>query len=104
MTGRAAILVLVVLASGCTADLRGVGSPNADSGLGSAISNNIAAQTVDMNPTYAGVPIEGGSGQRSVDALRRYQAGAVKQLEKVNNRTEVGSQGGASSVVDAAPK
>lgn len=103
MIERLVPITLLALAA-CTADLRGVGSASADPGFGRTIGSNIAAQAIDMDPHYAGVPVEGGSGQRNVDALKRYQTGMVKQLEKVTGKSEVGGQGGATSVSGETPK
>lgn len=61
----------IVLLAGCT---------TADREFGGVVQHNIVAQVVDLEPQYAGVPIEGGSGERSVDAVKRYNKGAVKEL------------------------
>jgi hypothetical protein len=49
--------------------------------IGQVVQHNILAQVVDMDPQYAGVPIEGGNGQRTVDAIRRYNAAAARPLQ-----------------------
>lgn len=67
----------------------------ADPDLGHSVTRNIVTQVVDMHPHYAGVPMEGGSGARSVDSVRRYLKGEVKQLIRVTASTNVGQQGGA---------
>jgi hypothetical protein len=74
-----------------------------DPGFGLVTDGNIAAQTVDMRPEYAGVPIEGASGQRSADAYRRYQTGNVKKLYKTTGESAVGQQGGAVEQVVTTP-
>lgn len=62
-------LLIAVALSGCAAH---------DPQLGAAVQTTIVAQVVDLDPVYAGVPIEGGDGERSVDAMKRYKKGAVK--------------------------
>jgi len=56
------------------------GCATADPQFGSAVQNNIIAHAVDLDPVYAGVPIEGGNAARTSDAVRRYNSGAVKPL------------------------
>jgi len=56
------------------------GCATADPQFGSAVQNNIIAQAVDLDPVYAGVPIEGGNAARTADGVRRYNSGAVKPL------------------------
>ncbi len=60
--------------------LLGVAGCATDKELGAVNQHNIVAQAVDLDPQYAGVPIEGGSGQLSADAVNRYRKGAVKAL------------------------
>jgi hypothetical protein len=56
------------------------GCATADPQFGSAVQNNIIAHAVDLDPVYAGVPIEGGNAARSANAVRQYNNGAVKPL------------------------
>ena len=63
--------------------------------IGGAVNNNVEAQTIDMNPHYAGVPAPGSNGRRSADALIRYETGKIKPLIRTNGKTEIGGQGGA---------
>jgi hypothetical protein len=56
------------------------GCATSDPQFGAVVQNNIIAQTVDLDPVYAGIPIEGGNAARTVDGLRRYNGGAVKPL------------------------
>lgn len=84
----------LLLALATASALPTAASAGSDPQFGITVNNNIAAQAVDMNPRYAGTPMEGGNSQRSIDAYRRYQSGAVKELIKVNGKAEVGSQGG----------
>jgi hypothetical protein len=51
-----------------------------DAQLGAAVQNNVIAQVVDLDPVYAGIPIEGGNAARTVEGVRRYNNGAVKPL------------------------
>jgi glycine betaine/choline ABC-type transport system substrate-binding protein len=74
-----------------------------DSGLGQTVDSIIAAQAIDMYPEYAGVPLEGSNGKRSVDAYRRYQSGNVKKLLKQTGEAQVGSQGGAVEQITTPP-
>lgn len=57
-----------------------VGCATADPQFGSVVQNNIIAQAVDLDPVYAGVPIEGGNAARTVEGVRRYNTDAVKKL------------------------
>lgn len=93
---RTPLLLAPLLLSGCITDPE----------FGSTVDHNIVAQTIDMNPEYAGVPIEGGSGRRSAAAIGRYQAGEVKPLLKVTGESEVGKQGGATDkpALELVPK
>lgn len=75
-----------------------------DPGFGIIVDSNIVAQVVDMNPEYAGVPMEGGNGQRSIDAYRRYQSGNVKKLYKQTGESAVGEQGGAVEQIVTTPQ
>jgi hypothetical protein len=68
-----------------------------DPDLGYAIRQNTAAQAVDMQPVYAGLPMEGSNGVRAVDAQGRYLGGRVKDLLKVDGKSNIGGQGGASN-------
>ncbi len=67
----------------------------ADPDLGHSVTRNIVTQVVDMHPHYAGVPMEGGSGVRSAESVKRYLKGEVKELIRVTGATGVGQQGGA---------
>ena len=64
------VMILLAL-SGCAAN---------DAQFGGAVQNNVVAQVVDMEPVYAGVPLEGSNGERSAEAVRRYRKGDVKAL------------------------
>jgi hypothetical protein len=75
-----------------------------DDGLGSTVDAIIAAQTIDMTPEYAGVPMEGSNGKRAADAYRRYLSGNVKKLLSVSGESKVGAQGGAIDQVVVTPQ
>lgn len=66
-----AAVPLAMLVAGCATP---------DRELGIVVQHNVVAQVVDLEPQYAGVPIEGGSGERAVDGVKRYNKGAVKEL------------------------
>ena len=96
---RTAVLLAMLPLSACAADgkLGRFGSPAADVSFGQTVSHNILAQTVNTDPRYAGVLLEGGSGPRGADAFKRYRTGTVKALLKSNSKANVGEQGGASA-------
>ncbi|WP_416907599.1 MAG: hypothetical protein ACMVO5_11290 [Polymorphobacter sp.] len=59
-----------------------------DPDLGYSVRRAVASQAVDMNPTYAGVPIEGSSGVRAIDAQRRYLKGEPRVLGKIDGTVD----------------
>lgn len=65
-------LLAALVLSGCATD------PD----LGAAYRINMAQQVVNPNPQYAGTPIEGSSGERSVTAVERYLKRATEPLAK----------------------
>ena len=69
---RFAAIALPLLLAGCATP---------DPQLGLNVQTNALAQIVDLDPVYAGVPIEGSSGERQVDAVRRYNKGKVTALD-----------------------
>lgn len=75
--------------------LLSLGACATDPEFGATVNHNVVAQAVDMDPQYAGVPIEGTNVQRAVDSYRRYLKGNVKALAKVEGSSKVGGQGGA---------
>jgi hypothetical protein len=75
--------------------LMGAGSPDPE--FGASVRNNVAVQTVDMNPKYQGALVEGGLGERSVAAVKRYQEGKIRPLAQVSGTSAVGAQGGAAA-------
>lgn len=66
-----------------------------DKEFGCTVKHNVEVQTVDMDPKYAGTLMEGGIGQRSSAAVRRYQTDKVRPLLKTDGRSQVGGQGGS---------
>lgn len=66
-----------------------------DAPIGSAVTNNVVAQVVDLNPRYAGVPMEGSNGQRSINAYKRYLSGEITPLQRPDGKTSV--VGGAAA-------
>jgi hypothetical protein len=56
------------------------GCATSDPQFGAVVQNNVIAQVVDLDPVYAGIPIEGGNAARTAAAVKRYNDGAVKQL------------------------
>lgn len=65
-----------------------------DKEFGCTVKHNIEVQTIDMDPKYAGTLMEGGVGQRSTAAVRRYQTDKVRPLQRTDGRSQVGGQGG----------
>ena len=63
-----------------------LGACATDREFGEAASHNIAAQAVDMNPQYAGTPIEGGDATRGAEAYRRFLNGNVKTVMRPDNK------------------
>jgi hypothetical protein len=65
------VLTIPVLLSGCV---------STDPDLGLNVQTNMLAHVIEMDPVYAGVPLEGSNAERQVDAVRRYNKGNVKPL------------------------
>ncbi len=59
----------LLLVSACT---------TTDPQLGINVQTNALAQIIDVDPVYAGMPVEGSNGELQVEAVRRYKKGAVK--------------------------
>ena len=79
------LLAPMMFASACTP---------VDYGFGESVRANIEQQVVDPDPQYVGEIMEGGSGQRGVAAVRRYNTGQVKPPAAA---TTTGGVGGSSS-------
>lgn len=71
-----------------------------DSPIGASVVNNVAAQTVDPNPRYAGVPIEGGNAVRSVGAYKRYLKGTIEPLQRPDGKSS--TTGGSAAAPTTA--
>ncbi len=69
---RFAAIALPLLLAGCATP---------DPQLGLNVQTNALAQIIELDPVYAGVPLPGGSGERQVDAVRRYNKGKVTALD-----------------------
>ena len=82
-----AILLIPLLLGACVTD-----TP-----IGSAVTNNVVAQTVDLNPRYAGVTMEGSNADRSANAYKRYLKGAITPLQRPDGKTSV--VGGAAAAI-----
>lgn len=77
-----------------------------DTGLGNAVRQNMAAQVIDPDPTYRGLPIEAGSGDRAALALRRYREGRVLDPRPSDSAAAFDAprqQGGNAGAGAAAP-
>ena len=61
--GRLALIAALLLPAACAGDPE----------FGTAVQRNIAFQAVDLEPRYAGVPMEGGNGERSARAIKHYE-------------------------------
>ena len=85
---RLGTALLFLAACGCTP---------VDYGFGETHRQNIALQVVDPDPQYVGEEIEGGSGERSADAVDRYNRGEVRQPASVNTTATSSSSSGAST-------
>lgn len=68
--------------------------------FGCSVRQNVETQVVDMDPQYAGELMEGGVGQRSSAAVRRYMNDKIRPLIRSDLRSAVGLQGGASKSGD----
>ncbi len=86
MTRPKPVLLISILLGACATDPQ----------IGAAVTNNIAAQTVDLNPQYAGVPMEGSNGERSVNAYRRYLKGVVAPLVKAEAQKAIPTMAGGA--------
>ena len=75
-------LAPALLLAGCATDTQ----------FGETVNRNIALQTVDMNPQYAGVPMEGTDTTRGAEAFRRYSNGQIKQLLRPDGRSGFATQ------------
>jgi len=66
-----------------------------DTGLGDSLRHDLALQTLDPDPQYAGDEIEGGSGERAASANKRYREGKVIQPATVSTSSSRSGGGGS---------
>lgn len=86
---KISIALLSIAAAACT--------PN-DVTIGGAFKHDIALQTIDPEPTYAGREMEGGSGTHAAGAAERYRKGTVKEpvtIQTTTGGTGTGAAGGS---------
>lgn len=89
---------LAALLAAASLLLTGCETPDRD--FGGVVQHNAAAHIVDLDPVYAGVPIEGGNGRRAGEAVARYYRGAVKSAAAGGNASNTG---GANAPAAPAP-
>ena len=75
------------LAAGCTP---------IDMELGEAHRHNVALQTLDPDPRYEGVVLEGGSGDLAAAANKRYREGKVTPPVTIKTSTSTTGGGGSN--------
>lgn len=92
--------VMLLLAG---AALLGAPAQAQDRGLGLVVQNNVNAQVVDLDPDYAGVPIEGGDGLKADTAITRYRTGRVQPLLPLSGTVNIGGAGGGGGSGAAQP-
>jgi len=83
-------LLILIAAAGMTA-----GCTPIDVGLGEALHHDLALQTLDPDPRYEGIVLEGGSGDRAAAASKRYREGKV--IPPVTIKTSSTTSGGGGS-------
>ena len=81
------IALLGLAATACT--------PN-DVTFGGAVKHNVAMQTIDPEPRYRGVEIEGGAGTHAASAMERYRKGTVKEPQSIKTTSSISGSGGGS--------
>ena len=94
------IITLLPFAASSLLLVAAISSPavaSEDKDFGCTVTRNIQAQTIDMNPQYAGTLMEGGVGKRSAAAVARYMTDKNRPLTKLDGSAAVGAQGGADS-------
>jgi hypothetical protein len=69
-----------------------------DVGLGESVRHHMALQVIDPHPEQQTELVEGGDGQRSAEAVKRYREGKVKEpvAIKTSTATTAGGSGGGS--------
>ena len=74
-----------------------------DVGLGESVRYHMAAQTIDPHPKQETDLVEGGDGQRSADAVKRYREGKVKEPRPITT-TIIQTGGGGGRGGGGAPQ
>lgn len=92
---RLALLPTILLLAGC-ADSVQTGLMSTGPAFGDAVQQTLAAQVVNPEPRY-NFPDPAGSGQQTSLAIDRFNAGQVKQPERVTTRTSAGGSAGAGA-------
>ena len=83
----------------CLVTVAAAGAAGAtDPKLGQTVQNNIVAMAVDLNPSYAGIKVEGGTGALAESAITRYRTGRVTPLQSLGGTSALGTNN-----VQAAP-
>jgi hypothetical protein len=82
---------IVAAALALSAGLATPAAAGAEKAFGCAVKQNVEAQVVDMDPQYVGDLVEGGVGQRSSAAVRRYMTDRIRPLIRSDLRSAVGS-------------
>lgn len=73
-----------------------IGCTPIDTRLGETVRHNQALQTLDPDPQYENVVLEGGSGARAALAQKRYNEGKVIQPARQNTSSNSGGSGSGS--------
>lgn len=69
-----------------------------DAGFGESIRHHMAMQVIDPHPKQQTDLVEGGSGQRAADAVKRYREGKVKEPRPITTaNTGIGGAGNGGS-------
>ncbi len=79
----------------------------ADPKLGQSVQNNVVAMAVDLNPSYAGIKIEGGTGILAETAINRYRSGRVTPLQSLGGTSAIGNnaqQNAGAPAANAGPR
>ena len=84
-------LLILIASAGLT-----TGCTPIDVGLGEALHHDLALQTLDPDPRYEGVVLEGGSGDLAAAANKRYREGKVTPPVTIKTSTTTGGGGGSN--------
>lgn len=72
--------------------LAGTAARASDPQLGLVVQNNVAVQTIDLTPSYAGTPAPGADGIMAMESMRRYRTDKVKQPPTLRGSSQLGQQ------------